>query len=167
MCVCRHINPHRVHITPQSLTTRRVVQRASNHFEEVSWKDSQFIISFPWLSLQHSSSRFLPFSPQEGGGRQALPLLNSSSSAAEDIKWGQSNPAPTQLSSHFIAGSRARGDGASKYAAAKTAATAKQKSSPKHRAPDTGNKQNGLMLAPKLEIKNTMCKAHHASILSK
>lgn len=107
------------------------------------------------------------FSPQEGGGRQALPLLNSSSSAAEDIKWGQSNPAPTLLSSHFIARSHARGDGASKHAAAKTAATAKQKSSPKHRAPDTGNKQNGLMLALKLEIKITMCKAHHASILSK
>lgn len=98
-------------------------------------------------------------SPQEGGGRQALPFLNSSSSAAEDIKRGQSNPAPMLLFSHFTTGSHARGDGASKHAAAKTAATAEQKSCPKHRASDMGNKKNGLMLAPKLEIKNTMCKS--------
>lgn len=99
------------------------------------------------------------FSPLEGGGRQSLPFLDSSSSAAEDIKWGQYNPTPVLLFSHFTTGSHARGDRASKHAAAKTAATAEQKSSPKHGAPRIGNQQNGLMLAPKMEIKNTMWKS--------
>lgn len=99
------------------------------------------------------------FSPQERGGRQSLPFLNSSSSAAEDKKWRQYNPVPMRLFSHFTTGSHARGDRASNHAAAKTAATAEQKSSPKHRAPHIGNQQNGFMLAPKLEIKNTVWKS--------
>lgn len=153
-----HVCLQTSYLTPQNITTRLVAQRASNHSEELYWKDSQFISSL--LSLQHSRSHFLPPAPKKGVADQPfLPFLNSSSSVAEDIKQGQSNPALMLLFSHFTTGSHAKGDGASKHAAAKTAATAEQKSCPKHRAPDMGSKQNGLMLAPKLEIKNTMCKS--------
>ena len=62
----------------------------------------------------------------------ALPHSTTALQFAEDIKWGQCNPAPMLPSSRFTADLTSEEMGASKHAAAKTAAAAEQKSSPKH-----------------------------------
>lgn len=73
------LQTHTPDVTPQSLTTRPVDQRAPNNFQEVPWKESQLIISLPRLSAATLQLRLLPSAAQKGGsGRDLDPLSNGS-----------------------------------------------------------------------------------------
>lgn len=121
--------------TPQSVAARVVDQRPPKTPKSFWRSVLKRLPAYHFLAMticcNTQAQAYCP-QPRRKGLKVTLPRSTMALQFAEDMKRGQSNLAPTLPFSQFTGGPHTRGDGASKHAAAKTAAAAEQKSSPKH-----------------------------------